>query len=47
MLGRDHSALGNAFLWALLVTVAQIPGSVTQLPENNTGWKGPGGETSG
>lgn len=26
MLSRDHSALGNAFLWALPVTVAEIPG---------------------
>lgn len=47
MLSRDHSALGNAFLRALPVTAAQIPGSVTQLPENNTPWKGPVGETSG
>lgn len=47
MLSRDHSALGNAFSLCLPVTVAQVPGSVTQLPQNNTGWKGPVEETSG
>lgn len=47
MLSRDHSAPGNAFLQALPVTVAQFPGRLTQLPQNNTGWKGPVGETSG